>query len=48
MIKNPEEQLNQVYIGNLSDKEFGVKIIQDLGKRLEAQSEDTRNVLTMS
>ena len=37
--KTPEEQLSKVEIGNLPEKEFRimiVKIIQDLGKRMEA------------
>ena len=40
--KNPEKQLNEVEIGNLSEKEFRimiVKMIQDLGKRMEARIE---------
>ena len=40
--KNPQEQLSEVEIGNLPEKEFRVmivKMIQDLGKRMEAQSE---------
>ena len=38
--KTPEEQLNEVEIGNLPEKEFKVmtvKMIQDIGKRMEAQ-----------
>ena len=38
--KTPEKQLNEVEIGNLSEKEFRimiVKMIQDLGKRMEAK-----------
>ena len=38
--KTPEKQLNEVEIGNLPEKEFRimiVKMIQDLGKRLEAK-----------
>ena len=38
--KNPEEQLSEVQIGNLPKKESRVmivKMIQDLGKRMEAQ-----------
>ena len=38
--KNPEKQLNELEIGNLSEKEFRimiVKMIQDLGKRMEAK-----------
>ena len=40
--KTPKKQLNEVEIGNLSEKEFRimiVKIIQDLGKRMEAKIE---------
>ena len=39
--KNPEE-LSEVEIGNLPEKEFRVmivKMVQDLGKRMEAQIE---------
>ena len=38
--KTPEEQLNEVELGNLPEKEFRimiVKMIQDLGKRIEAK-----------
>ena len=38
--KTPEKQLNEVEIGNLPEKEFKVmivKMIQDLGKRMEAK-----------
>ena len=38
--KTPEEQLSEVEIGNLPEKEFivmTVKMIQDLRKRMEAQ-----------
>ena len=38
--KTPEEQLSEVEIGNLPEKEIRVetvKIIQDLRKRMEAQ-----------
>ena len=38
--KPPEKQLNEVEIGNLLEKEFRimmVKMIQDLGKRMEAK-----------
>ena len=38
--KNTEKQLNEVDIGNLPEKEFRimiVKMIQDLGKRMEAK-----------
>ena len=40
--KTPEKQLNEVEIGNLSEKEFRImilKMIQDLGKRMEAKIE---------
>ena len=40
--KNPEKQLNEVEIGNIPEKEFRiliVKMIQDLGKRMEAKIE---------
>ena len=45
--KTPEKQLNEVEIGNLPEKEFRimiVKMIQELGKRMEANREDARNV----
>ena len=38
--KTPERQLNEVETGNLPGKEFRimiVKMIQDLGKRIEAR-----------
>ena len=38
--KTPEQQLNEVEIGNLPEKEFRImimKMIQDLGKRMEAK-----------
>ena len=38
--KTPEKQLNEVEIGNLSEKEFRimiVKMIQDLGIRMETK-----------
>ena len=38
--KTPEKQINEVEIGNLPEKEFRtviVKMIQDLGKRMEAK-----------
>ena len=41
-VKTPEKQLNEVEIGNLSEKEFRimiVKMIQDLGKGMEARIE---------
>ena len=40
--KNPEKQLNEVEIGNFPEKELRmmiVKMIQDLGKRMEAKIE---------
>ena len=40
--KTPEKQLNEVEIGNLAEKEFIImimKMIQDLGKRMEAKME---------
>ena len=40
--KTPEKQLNEMEIGNLPEKEFRVmivKMIQDLGKRMEARIE---------
>ena len=40
--KTPEKQLNEVEIGNIPEKEFSimiVKMIQDLGKRMEAKIE---------
>ena len=40
--KTPERQLKEVEIGNLPEKEFRimkVKMIQDLGKRMEAKIE---------
>ena len=40
--KSPEKQLNEVEIGNLPKREFRimiVKMIQDLGKRMEAKIE---------
>ena len=38
--KNLQDQLNEVEIGNLPEKEFRImiaKMIQDLGKRMEAK-----------
>ena len=40
--KTPEKQLNEVEIGHLPEKEFRImilKMIQDLGKRMEAKIE---------
>ena len=46
--KTPEKQLNEMEIGTLPEKEFRimiVKMIQDLGKRMEAKDqEDARNL----
>ena len=47
--KIPEKQLNEVEIGNLPEKEFRimiVKMIQDLGKRMEAKIEEMQEMLT--
>ena len=47
--KAPEKRLNQMEIGNLSEKEFRitiVKMIQDLGKRMEAKIEEMQEMLT--
>ena len=46
--KTPEKQLNEVEIGNLPEKEFRimiVKMIQDLGKRVEAMIEKMQEML---
>ena len=40
--KTPEKQLNEIELGNLPEKEFRimiVKMIQDLGKRMEKMKE---------
>ena len=45
--KTPEKQLNEVEIGNLPGKEFRrviVKMIQDLGKRMEAKIEKMKKM----
>ena len=45
--KTPEKQLNEVEIGNLTEKEFRimiVKMIQDLGKRMEAKIEKMQEI----
>ena len=45
--KTPEKQRNEVEIGNLPEKEFRrmiVKIIQDLGKRMEAKIEKMKEM----
>ena len=47
--KTPEKQLNEVEIGNLPEKEFRimiVKMIQDLGKRMEAKIEKMQEMFT--
>ena len=39
--KTPEKQLNEMEIGNLTEKDFRimiVKMIQDFGKRMEAKT----------
>ena len=44
--KIPEKQLNEVEKGNLPEKEFRimiVKMIQDLGKRMEAKMQEMFN-----
>ena len=45
--KNLQEYLNEEEIGNLPEKEFRVmigKMIQDLGKRMEAQIEKIQEI----
>ena len=45
--KTPEKQLNEVEIGNLPEKEFRImimKMIQDLGKRMEAKIEKMKEM----
>ena len=45
--KSPEEQLSEVETGNLPEKEFRVmivKMIQNLGKRMEAQIKKIQEV----
>ena len=47
--KTPEKQLNEVEIGNLPEKEFRimiVKMIQDLGKRMEQRSRRGKKCLS--
>ena len=47
--KIPEKQLNEVETGNLPEKEFRimiVKMIQDLGKRMEAKIEKKEEMFT--
>ena len=46
--KTPEKQLNEVETGNVPEKEFRimiVKMIQDLGKRMEAKIEKMQEML---
>ena len=46
--KTPEKQLSEVEIGNLPEKEFRimiVKMIQDLGIRMEAKIEKLQEVI---
>ena len=46
--KTPEKQLNEVEISTLPEKEFRimiVKMIQDLGKRMEAKIEKMQGML---
>ena len=45
--KTPEKQLNETEIGNFPEKEFRimiVKMIQDLGKRMEAKIEKIKEM----
>ena len=45
--KIQEKQLNEVEIGNISEKEFRimiVKMVQDLGKRREAKIEEMKEM----
>ena len=47
--KTPEEQLNEVETGNLPEKEFRitiVKMIQDLGKRMQTMFEKMQEMFT--
>ena len=47
--KTPEKQLNEVEIGNLPEKEFIImimKMIQDLRKRMKAETEKMQEMLT--
>ena len=47
--KTPEKQVNEVEIGNLSEKEFRiiiVKMIQDFRKRMEAKIEKMQEMFT--
>ena len=45
--KTPEKQVNEVQICNLPEKEFRIiimKVIQDLGKRMEAKIEKMQDM----
>ena len=45
--KTPEEQLSEMEIGNLPEKEFRVmivKMIHELGRRMDSQSEKLREI----
>ena len=47
--KFPEKEVNELEIGNLPEKEFRimrVKMIQDLGKRMEAKIEKMQEMFT--
>ena len=47
--KSSEKQLNKVEIGNLTEKELRItimKIIQDLGKRMEAKIKKMQEIFT--
>jgi len=47
--KTPEKQLNEVEIANLPEKEFRItiaKMIQDVGKRMEAKIEKMQEMFT--
>ena len=47
--KIPEKQLNEVEIGNLTEKEFRImilKMIQDLRKRMDAKIEKMQEMFT--
>ena len=47
--KTPEEQLREVEIANLPEKEFRaiiVKMIQGLGKRMDAQNKKLQEVFS--
>ena len=49
--KTPEEKLSDMELGSLSEKKFRVRIIkmiQELGKRIYAWSENLQKLLTKS